>query len=113
MSPFTCRECGEPERPSAWSDGAQLARAQLCRRCHYWHEAIALAADPRSVRVRGVHWFIGAEDERGTRGFGGRRFRVRFLDGREALTSNLWHQGEIPARFRDRLPDNAAEVTEP
>lgn len=109
MSTFTCRECGATERPRSWANGAELERAALCFGCHYWHEAIALAADPRSVRLDGVHRFIGDEGA-ASRGHYGARFVVTFLDGRTVTTSNLWHQGEIPARFRDRLPDNAASV---
>ena len=60
---FTCRECGESERPRSWSNGAELERAALCHRCHYWHGAIALADDPRSVRLDGVQPLIDARDD--------------------------------------------------
>lgn len=106
---FTCRECGESERPRSWANGAELERAALCFGCHYWHGAIALADDPRSVRLDGVHGFIG-DGQGSSRGHYGARFEVEFLDGRTVTTTDLWHQGEIPARFRDRLPDNARAV---
>ena len=35
---------------------------------------------------------------------------IRFTDGREVITHNLWHQGTIPKHFRARLPDNAVFV---
>lgn len=41
------------------------------------------------------------------RGFGGRRWLIRFHDGRELCTQNLWHNGEVPAAYRNALPDNA------
>lgn len=109
MTAFTCRECGASERPRSWSNGAELEAAALCFGCHYWHEAIALAGDPRSVRLNGVHRFIG-DGQGSSRGHYGARFVVEFLDGRTVTTADLWHQGEIPARFRDRLPDNARAV---
>lgn len=45
-------------------------------------------------------------------GFGGGKWVVRFHDGREVVTHNLWHVGTIPPPFRDRLPDNAEFVRE-
>jgi len=41
------------------------------------------------------------------RGFGGKEFKITFKDGREMTCNNLWHRGEIPERFLERLPDNA------
>lgn len=41
------------------------------------------------------------------KGFDGRLFRIRYPDGKEVETNNLWHNGKIPDNWRDRLPDNA------
>jgi hypothetical protein len=38
---------------------------------------------------------------------GGARSTIRFRDGRSVVTHNLWCQGEVPAHFREALPDNA------
>lgn len=40
-------------------------------------------------------------------GFDGQRFYIRFFDGREITTNNLWHNGIIPQEYREQLPDNA------
>ena len=45
------------------------------------------------------------------RGFGGAEHFFKFFDGRIVRTTNLWHQGDIPARFRLLLPDNATLIT--
>ncbi|WP_433235329.1 DUF6197 family protein [Streptosporangium sp. CA-135522] len=67
--------------------------------------------DPvKRVVVEGEHYLIVDETCSGFRGFGGRRFDIEFFDGRTATTWNLWHQGTIPARWRDRYPDNARFV---
>lgn len=87
MSTFTCRECGASERPKSWANGAELEAAALCFGCHYWHEAIALAGDPRSVRLNGVHRFIG-DGQGSSRGHYGARFVVEFLDGRTVTTAS-------------------------
>lgn len=63
---------------------------------------------PNNVRVRGEHYTICIEDiGHAKRGFNGDRFNIKFSDGRLATTTNLWSQGTIPERFRERLPDNA------
>jgi hypothetical protein len=43
---------------------------------------------------------------------GGARYLVT-IDGEEIETNNVWHQGKVPERFRDRLPDNATMVELP
>jgi len=90
----------------------------LCFGCGFWHEKIELArtAADRVVRVNGRHFMIGDEPQPGAYrnglGHGGFRFVIRFTDGREVTSHNLWGQGEIPERFRDRLPDNARFVND-
>lgn len=62
------------------------------------------------VVVDGEHYRIGA-GKTTFRGFGGRRFDIEFLDGRKVTTRDLWHQGVIPPKWRERFPDNARFVT--
>jgi hypothetical protein len=72
------------------------------------------AADhPGAVVVGHTHYRI--QPDRPVRdadlaGHAGRTFHIRFHDGREVTTRNLWHQGTIPPAWRDRLPDNAEWV---
>jgi hypothetical protein len=82
---------------------------RLCFHCNYWRKLAALAVDPISVRVNGVHYQIGPANEPFP-GFGGRRFKISFHDGRVVETCNLWHQGTIPGEWRSELPDNARMV---
>ncbi|MEV0994602.1 hypothetical protein [Nonomuraea sp. NPDC050202] len=69
--------------------------------------------DPtKRVVVDGEHYYLC--EETGSlrfRGFGGHRFHIEFFDGRRATTTNLMHQGRIPAKYRERFPDNARFVT--
>jgi len=114
---FQCRECGEFDRAKFWipEAGEEFAAAQLCHRCHFWHGKLQWKAEgcQRSVIVDGVHYWIAPDAPQPGWGSGhsGRPFLVRFHDGREVLTRNLWCQGDIPERFRDRLPDNATFAT--
>lgn len=118
---FTCSCCGEEyTTESNLEVSRRLATFKLCFECDYWHEYIKRVADYRndgsSIRVGGVHYVICPEDSRHTgilRGYGGSRkfIRVPPLNQnhpeRIFVTTNLWCQSDIPARFREMLPDNA------
>lgn len=107
----TCKECGALEQGN-WTDDAakKLTAEQLCFKCNFWHEKIAIKDDPYTARINGVHYHIGREDLPANsmwRGFGGARSVIVFNDGRRIESRNLWTQGAIPERFKERLPDNA------
>jgi hypothetical protein len=108
---ITCHECGEDHDTARWAASvAEVLRAMReCFHCHYWLDRIRkiAAGETRFVTIAGVGYAVGAEDERGFRGFDGARFRIRTANGRDITTTNLWCQGAIPPRFRERLPDNA------
>ncbi len=82
-----------------------------CHSCTFWGEKLPIKDEPYVVRVDGRHYMIGDEplpgDNRKFLGYGGAEFRIKFFDGRTAVTHNLWHQGTIPEFFRELLPDNA------
>jgi hypothetical protein len=107
-----CVECGEKVNPENWceSTASDLRERSECFSCNFWLRYVRRKDEPNVVRATdGHHYIIGPEDDRPgcCRGHGGRKFVVRFTDGREVETTNLWHQGEIPERFRGRLPVNA------
>lgn len=112
----TCRECGDVLAAKQWIESVRkrvLAR-KLCHSCLHWSDLAAKADDPSSVRVDGRHYWIEPDDPVGQRrfsGFAGRRFDIHFHDGRRVVSHNLWTQGIVPDRFRDRLPDNATFAT--
>jgi hypothetical protein len=104
-----CKECGGQEQGN-WMDDVsiKLALRELCHTCDFWHEKILIKDDPETARIDGTHYRVGQESVRGLfQGFGGHKFVIQFADGREVTTTNLWHQGPIPERFADRLPNNA------
>ena len=78
-----------------------------CHFIHYWNEKVKYQDDPNVVRVKGEQYYISDENVRGTRGFGGRKYKIRFFDGREVTTTNLWYNGVIPITHTDKLLDNA------
>ena len=107
-----CRECGKPFDALSCGDGPRMVEQQLCFTCLFWTDHLEKGdKDGRRVIVYGHHYKIGSEAPSYNRGFGGQKFTIRFLvDGETIVTTNLWHQGAIPAHFRDRLPDNAEFV---
>lgn len=118
----TCTECGGHEKNNwAKSHRDKLQSTVLCFSCDFWLGYAARVRNPSMVRVNGIHYVIGDEHlakpgdtkwspfmhRKEMRGHGGRKFVIHFHDGRIVETTNLWCQGDIPAQFRDRLPDNA------
>lgn len=107
-----CRECESLIYTSFMEATKQvLINEQLCFQCHHWTRL--LPERQNRVIVGGRHYMIEPElppRDRSLGGFGGQQWKIRFKDGREVVTTNLWHQGPIPERFRERLPDNAEFV---
>lgn len=65
------------------------------------------------VVVGGEHYLLGDDKPdypKAFKGFGGRRFAIEFFDGRKVTTHDLWHQGVVPPKWRERYPDNARFV---
>ncbi len=95
----------------------RLITNNLCFTCDFWYGYIDKINNPKIARINGNHYIVESSnnDPARTRGFGGRTFIIRWNDGREVSTNNLWHQGHIPDRFKDKLPNNAIfiEIPEP
>jgi len=104
-----CSQCGNKEN-LAYIDPVRgnLIDKMLCFSCNFWSEYVSNRNYPNSVRVNGNHYWILSETiQKGAfRGHSGIKFRIDFFDGRIVYTTNLWHQGVIPERFRDVLEDN-------
>lgn len=71
----------------------------------YWSNLIDEVDDDVRVVVAGQHFVAHLF---GSPGFGGEAYRVTWLDTeRPEIVCSLSAQGDIPAAFRARLPDNA------
>ncbi|MFM9373232.1 hypothetical protein [Streptomyces sp. Da 82-17] len=101
---------------------------ETCHYCRFWLEKVAMHLDGDQcrdlrrgetypvARVNGHHYAIRPHDpvtRPGLLGFYGQQFTFHFHDGREITSNDVMSQGDIPARFRDRLPDNAVIVPQP
>ncbi len=75
---------------------------------------------PRRVaRIDGHHYIVGHEPSKdelrrnsmhGGLGHGGREFKIRFHNGDEITTRNLWAQGRIDPEYLSILTDNAVFI---
>jgi hypothetical protein len=115
IQPEPCCECGQVFG-THYDKGLsnRLVANKTCFTCDFWRGHVHNASNPKSLRIEGQHYWLGAGggDSR-WRGHGGREFTIRRLSGELVVTTDLWHQGIIPPHFRERLPDNAAFVQIP
>lgn len=108
-----CSICGAPDNAN-YNIRKEMLEQKLCFTCHFWQDKIRWRSEgnPKAAVINGQHNMI-EPDESGDRrwsGCGGREFKIKFNDGRQVVTHNLWHQGSIPERFRNVLTDNAVFV---
>ena len=78
----------------------------------YWQERIDNKRDPNSIRIAGTQYWLGDEDTKCERGFGGQYHKIKKTTGRVIETTNLWYNGTIPAEIKHLLPDNAEFVND-
>lgn len=113
--------CGECNAPIAFdrnygtaADKARRLTDRLCFSCDHWRERIK--GGTHVVVIDGYRYSISPDlppRSRDCAGHGGARFVIRFHDGREVVTHNLWANGRVPDHFRDRIVDNAVFVQAP
>lgn len=112
-----CVECGGTDRATCVSGTRErmLARS-LCFLCLFWNDRIEAQSNPKACVINGQSYQDAGRRTGGPQsslGFGGREFHIEFFDGRVIETNNLYGQGKVPERFRDRLPDTARFVEVP
>lgn len=101
--------------------------AGLCIGCAFWAAAVKTRFTTGRLldysetgapvaRINGRFYTMEPDPAPGTvamRGHGGRTFQIRYFTGKTVTGSNLWDQGEIPARWRPLLPNNAVLIPDP
>jgi len=102
---MNCSKCGKPLDPNF--QGLE----PLCSTCLFW-TSLASRYNYDAIIINGEHYSLGGNDQDPyfMQGHGGRKFTVRFFDGRVITTNNLWHQGSVPEHFRHVLRNNAEFV---
>ena len=106
-----CKICGTEQDPSHWTNENEMREYQMCFSCNFWREM--LEKDSKRppythCMIDGTHYVIEPDDPKSYfQGFGGREFHIRFKDGHEVTTHNLWCQGEPKGYWKEKFPDNA------
>ena len=110
---YTCNVCQQEENIDDYDSSCKylpvMAKQEICFKCAFWMDKIA-NPPPNRVIIGGFHYTIHPFVKRPNnviKGFAGREFYVRKLDGTLIKSNNVWCQGEIPPQFRDKLPDTA------
>lgn len=107
---FLC-SCGKADSRTNWGKGSLLPG--LCFSCTFWTNIINKNSPTRRI-INGKCYHIGESNNGPSRwnGFGGRGFKIRLFTGEVAETNNLWHQGTVPERFQEQLPNNAEFIND-
>lgn len=114
LAPEPCSVCGSPYS-LAYSNKVSLIKHKMCFSCDFWRGKIEQRT-PDHVCVAGHFYRLatGSPSENRVLGHGGREFFVRRHGEAEIkVFNNVWHAGEIPPAFRDRLKDDADFLSAP
>ncbi len=102
-----CVICGKEIEKSRYSN-AVLCSGK-CFDAYFWRKIVA--EKNKHIIINGSCYCDAGNIENPSRyeflGHSGRRFWIRFFNGKEITTNNLWYQGQIPDEFRSELPDTA------
>lgn len=117
MSEIKCRICGSVEDPDRYQSEVckELHKNNVCMSCFHWSEQHRLDREVRGIHgwavIEGTHYVISPDDSNAYfKGHGGTEFKIRFFDGTEIITHNLWCQGDIPESWKDKFPNNATFI---
>ena len=105
-----CPTCGKELGANSLysSDERSMKEKGECFECSLWRDRLPLVGKPNIAIIDGTFYTIDDEDSKDPfRGFGGDKFIIRFKDGREVITTNLWCGGNISDAWKDKFPDNA------
>ena len=97
-----CEICGKEIEKSRYSH--KVICSDKCFDEDFWLDKIK--DKDEYIRIDGVCYHLGNEKDM-FRGFGGSQFKIKFFDGREITSTNLWHNGDIPEKYKGELCDNA------
>ena len=107
-----CEICGKEIEKSSYHNA--IVCSSECYHEHFWLEiAKEIKEDPKArVVVDGSCYYSKREmpidnNKYTFHGFDGRIFKIRYNEGETVTTKNLWHNGEIPDNWKDKIPNNA------
>jgi hypothetical protein len=108
--PEPCIECGSVVQSNYLEpSGSEIKKYNICFSCNHWRQKVERYSNKDQVVIDGDCYYIkpNKDPDCGFSGFGGQLFHIKKDNGEIIHTNNMWHNGEIPSHFRDRLKDNA------
>ena len=122
-----CKVCTKGFNPRGLVQADRLKSVGVCFDCDFWVEKVTIRDDDDVVRINGNHYIVGSQldnyevdasdslesivnkwkPNKNFKGMGGSKIVIKLNNGRVIITNDLWHQGKIPARFANILPNNA------
>lgn len=109
---WKCSKCGG-EVTLTYSNNDKLIEHKMCFSCnHFREQAEKLKTDVNKFVINNHVYTVYPDAPNAPfKGFGGREFKIRPFGSNDILvTHNLWSQGEVPAVWRNELPDTAEFV---
>lgn len=111
---YKCRICGKEHENKRWGVPHEDLCSNDCFTQNFWLEIIDEAKKDKYLHpvMDGTCYCICDENSKSSfRGFDGALFYITFNDGHMIATTNLWSNGPVDSRFKDRLPNNAHRST--
>lgn len=111
---YKCRICGKEHENKRWGVPHEDLCSNDCFAQNFWLEIIDEAKKDKYMHpvIDGTCYCVCDEDSKSSfRGFDGALFYITFNDGHMIATTNLWSNGPVDSRFKDRLPNNAHRST--
>lgn len=111
---YKCRICGKEHENKRWGVPYEDLCSNDCFTQNFWLEIIDEAKKDKYLHpvMDGTCYCICDENSKSSfRGFDGALFYITFNDGHMIATTNLWSNGPVDSRFKDRLPNNAHRST--
>lgn len=111
---YKCRICGKEHENKRWGVPHEDLCSNDCFTQNFWLEIIDEAKKDKYMHpvIDGKCYCVCDEDSKSSfRGFDGALFYITFNDGHMIATTNLWSNGPVDSRFKDRLPNNAHRST--
>lgn len=91
---------------------SEMLKNNMCFTCNLWSKR---GISSRNIIVGNVYYTISPDlpqSYTGFRGFGGSKFIFQIhKTGEYVVSSNVWHGGHIPDRFKHLYPENARQLT--
>lgn len=109
---LVCSICGQPININDFDLHQHLPKMMLaehlCYQCAFWIDK-ARNPDPNREIIEGNHYIFKPFKEEKTyfMGMRGHKLYIMKTDGTVKCSNDVWHQGEIPERFRSIFPDTA------